>query len=88
MSLAVRPRICGRPGCPRNFSTAGLDHDGAAIAGEQEQAVLETAEHLIKIFAKGTEDCFHAAQLLTDFTDLGADLSPVTASVRCCRQGS
>src|ERR1700733_3712367 len=66
---------------PQKFLDCGANHDGAAVASEQEEAVFETAEHLVKIFAKGAKDGPDSAQLLADFADLGAHLSVLVGAL-------
>ena len=68
--------------CAQKFFRRRTDHYGARVPGEQQQAVLEPRHDGIHIFAHGTEDFMHAAQLLADLCDFPAHQPEFIAASR------
>ena len=49
------------------------DQHGAAIAGEEQDAVLEVAEDLVEVFLESGEDLFNVAHALAEALDFAGD---------------
>ena len=59
----------------------GTHHDRTAIDGKQQQAIVESAENLVDVFAQIAENFPDAAELHSDLADLRADLAEFVSAL-------
>ena len=65
------------------------DQDGAGVAGEEHDAVLQVGEDLVEVLAQGGEDLLDVADALAEALDLAGNLSDsVVAARRDSRSGT